>query len=68
MATVLSKNDVGSLPTTFTTRLALADGLHPRKLYRLRADGVMIELSQGVFRRADAPPATWQDLFHLSRP
>lgn len=62
MATVLSKNDVGSLPATFTTRLALDEGLHPRELYRLRDDGVIIELSRGVFRRADAPPATWPDL------
>lgn len=62
MATVVSNDGVGLLPTTFTTRAALTAGLHPRVLYRLRDDGVIVELSRGVFRRADAPAATWPDL------
>lgn len=70
MATVLSKGDLEQLPATFTTRMAMASGLHPRQLYQLRDDGAIIVLSRGVFRRADAPAATWPDLFavHLRSP
>lgn len=53
-------------PTTFTTRTALALGLHPRDLYRLRDDGTILELSRGVFRRADAPPASSPDLLAVA--
>ncbi|MDT3682139.1 MAG: type IV toxin-antitoxin system AbiEi family antitoxin [Truepera sp.] len=31
-------------------------------LYRLHDEGEIIELSRGVFRRADAPAASWPDL------
>lgn len=65
VATVTSSEEnaeLTSLPATFTTRAALNAGLHPRVLYRLRDEGEIVELSRGVFRRADAPAATWPDL------
>ena len=46
------------LAPTFTTKAALALGVHPRDLYAWRAGGLLIELSRGVFRTVDAPPAT----------
>lgn len=54
------------LPATFTTRLARQLGVHPRDLYRWRDDGSIIELSRGVFRRADAPPASLPDLLAIA--
>jgi hypothetical protein len=65
VATVVSNRGnegLASLSATFTTRAALNAGLHPRLLYRLRDEGEIVELSRGVFRRADAPAATWPDL------
>src|SRR6266700_3379083 len=50
------------LPATFTTHTARQQGLHPRDLYRLRDEGAVLELSRGVFRRADAPAASLPDL------
>lgn len=55
------------LGNTFTTAEALGSGLHRRELYRLRDDGRLIELSRGVFRRADAPVPTLPDLLAVSR-
>ncbi len=49
------------IPTTFTTRTARRLGVHPRDLYRWRDTGVVVELSRGVFRRSDAPPASYPD-------
>jgi hypothetical protein len=57
---------LGSLPTTFTTATALARGIHPRDLYGWRDDGDILELSRGVFRRADAPPASYPDLLAVA--
>lgn len=54
------------LPDTFTTRTALERGVHPRDLYRRRDEGRVIELSRGVFRRADAPLATYPDLLAVA--
>ncbi|WP_116950277.1 type IV toxin-antitoxin system AbiEi family antitoxin domain-containing protein [Jiangella endophytica] len=54
------------LPSTFTTRDALARGVHPRDLYRWRDDGRVVELSRGVYRRADAPAATYPDLLAIA--
>ena len=45
-----------SLPATFTTETSRAHGVHSRDLYAWRDGGRIIELSRGVFRRADAPP------------
>ena len=42
------------LPATFTTATALAAGVHPRVLYGWRDDGEIVELSRGVFQKADA--------------
>ncbi|MBD0324413.1 MAG: type IV toxin-antitoxin system AbiEi family antitoxin domain-containing protein [Aldersonia sp.] len=47
-----------NLPATFTTATARASGVHPRELYRWRDEGEVFALSRGVFRRADAPPAS----------
>ena len=47
-----------TLPATFTTGEARAAGVHPRELYSGRDTGAYVELSRGVFRRADAPAAT----------
>jgi hypothetical protein len=55
-----------SLPSTFTTAEALAHGVHPRDLYRWRDDREIVELSRGVFRRADAPPASYPDLLAVA--
>jgi predicted transcriptional regulator of viral defense system len=55
------------LPATFTTGDALANGVHPRDLYAGRDSGLIIELSRGVFRHADAPPASYPDLLAVSR-
>lgn len=65
MHTVISNGAETSLPPTFTTRDALNAGMHPRELYGLRDEGAILELSRGVFRRADAPAATWPDLLAI---
>lgn len=54
------------LPTTFGTATARRLGVHPRDLYRWRERGDIVELSRGVFRRADAPPASYPDLLAVS--
>lgn len=54
------------LPDTFTTAWANKAGLHFRDLYRLRDEGGLLELSRGVFRKADAPAPTWPDLLAVS--
>ncbi|MGH3564291.1 MAG: type IV toxin-antitoxin system AbiEi family antitoxin domain-containing protein, partial [Mycobacterium sp.] len=65
-ATLLSMTGFQSLPDTFTTATALARGLHPRTLYALRDSGDVVELSRGVFRRADAPMASEPDLLAIA--
>ncbi|HZC51427.1 MAG TPA: type IV toxin-antitoxin system AbiEi family antitoxin domain-containing protein [Mycobacterium sp.] len=59
--------ELASLPATFTTATALAYGVHPRQLYRWRDDGDILELSRGVFRQVDAPPATYPDLLAVAQ-
>jgi predicted transcriptional regulator of viral defense system len=54
------------LPDTFTTRTARARGVHPRDLYAWREGGEIVELSRGVFRRVDAPPASYPDLLAVA--
>ncbi|HMO10808.1 MAG TPA: type IV toxin-antitoxin system AbiEi family antitoxin domain-containing protein [Actinotalea sp.] len=51
-----------ALPSTFLTRWALDLGVHPRDLYAWRDAGEVVELSRGVYRRADAPVASYPDL------
>jgi predicted transcriptional regulator of viral defense system len=55
-----------SLPPTFTTQVSRARGVHPRDLYAWRDEGLIIELSRGVFRRADAPPASYPDMIAVA--
>lgn len=57
---------VESLPFTFTTKTAQAHGVHPRDLYLWRDEGLISELSRGVFRRADAPPASYPDMIAIA--
>jgi predicted transcriptional regulator of viral defense system len=54
------------LPVTFTTGRALELGVHPRQLYTWRDTGEINELTRGVFRRADAPAATYPDLLAVA--
>lgn len=55
-----------ALPSTFTTETARRLGVHPRDLYGGRDRGDLVELSRGVFRRADAPPASYPDALAVS--
>ncbi|GAA4513890.1 type IV toxin-antitoxin system AbiEi family antitoxin domain-containing protein [Brevibacterium yomogidense] len=55
-----------TLPSTFTTKAARALGVHPRDLYAWRDSGEIVELSRGVFRRADAPPASHPDVLAIA--
>jgi Transcriptional regulator, AbiEi antitoxin len=59
--------DLGSLPSTFSAGEARARGVHPRELYEWRDSGEVIELSRGVFRKADAPQASFPDLLAVAR-
>lgn len=54
------------MPDTFTTATARARGLHYRDLYRLRDEGEVVELSRGVFRKADAPSPSRPDLLAIA--
>jgi hypothetical protein len=54
------------LPCTFTTATARGLGIHNRDLYRWRDEGRIVELSRGVFRRADAPAASYPDLLAVA--
>lgn len=58
--------DLEQLPQTFTTATALSRGVHPRDLYSWRDDGHVVELSRGVFRRADAAAASYPDLLAVA--
>jgi len=55
------------LAPTFTTAEAFAAGVHPRRLYQWRDDGLVVELSRGVFRRANAPAASHPELLGVAR-
>lgn len=55
-----------ALPSTFTTAAARALGVHPRDLYAWRDEGLIVELSRGVFRRADASPASYPDMIAVA--
>lgn len=55
-----------SLPSTFTTEVSRALGVHSRDLYAWRDDGRIIELSRGVFRRRDAPPASYPEIIAVA--
>jgi predicted transcriptional regulator of viral defense system len=44
------------------TGAALRGGIHPRTLYDMRDEGVVEELSRGLYRLADLPPLSRPDL------
>lgn len=48
------------------TRDALALGVHPRDLYRLRDEGRLEAISRGVYRLADLPPPSHPDLMAVA--
>ncbi|MBP2340939.1 type IV toxin-antitoxin system AbiEi family antitoxin domain-containing protein [Saccharothrix coeruleofusca] len=54
------------LPDTFTTATACGRGMHHRDLYRLRDSGAVVELSRGVFRKADSEQASLPDLLAVA--
>jgi predicted transcriptional regulator of viral defense system len=54
------------LPATFTTSQARRAGVQFRDLYRARDQGVVMELSRGVFRRVDAPAPSYPDLLAVA--
>ncbi|MBN2177581.1 MAG: type IV toxin-antitoxin system AbiEi family antitoxin domain-containing protein [Demequinaceae bacterium] len=54
------------LPPTFTTKDARGFGVHPRDLYAWRDSGQIVEISRGVFRRGDAPPASYPDVLAVA--
>ena len=58
---------LADLPPTFTTKQARGLGVHPRDLYAWRDTGEVIELSRGVFRRGDAPLASYPDALAVAR-
>ncbi len=45
---------------------ALALGIHPRILYRMRDDGVLYQISRGVFRLASLPGLSHPDLIAVA--
>ena len=57
---------VAGLPATFTTAQARRAGVQFRDLYAARDAGELLELSRGVFRRADAPLPTFPDLLAVA--
>ena len=59
-------NGLDALPPTFTAAQARAAGIASRDLYRMRDDGVLIDLSRGVFRKADAPESAYLDLLAVA--
>lgn len=58
--------EVVDLPATFTTSQARRAGISFRDLYRARDEGVVIELSRGVFRQAHAPAPSYPDLLAVA--
>lgn len=57
---------VTGLPATFTTAQARRAGVQFRDLYAARDAGELLELSRGVFRKADAPLPTFPDLLAVA--
>ncbi|HJQ47740.1 MAG TPA: type IV toxin-antitoxin system AbiEi family antitoxin domain-containing protein [Amycolatopsis sp.] len=58
---------LAQLPPTFTTREAEECGVSRVRLLRLKRAGVLVELSRGVYRKADAPETAHVDLLAISR-
>ena len=51
----------------FRTKDALEAGLHRRALYALRDAGLLVEISRGIYRLADAAATPYIDLIAVSR-
>lgn len=54
------------LPPSFTTSDVTDHGVSTSTLYRLRDRGEVVELSRGVWRRADAPPTPHESLLAVT--
>lgn len=52
---------------TFRAGDAAKAGVHPRDLYALRDEGLLVELSRGVYRLAEAEMNPYLDLMAVSR-
>lgn len=61
-----TESTLATLPQTFTTREAQEQGVSRSHLHRLKHAGVVIELSRGVYRKADAPETAHLDLLAIS--
>lgn len=46
---------------------ALARGIHPRTLYTLRDEGLLMQVTRGLYRLADLPPMQEPDLVAVAR-
>lgn len=57
---------VEALPPSFTTADVAEHGVSTSTLYRLRDRGEVVELSRGVWRRADAPPTPHESLLAVA--
>ncbi|MBW2271557.1 MAG: type IV toxin-antitoxin system AbiEi family antitoxin domain-containing protein, partial [Deltaproteobacteria bacterium] len=44
------------------TKDALDLGIHPRTLYRLRDEGIVVQVSRGIYRLASLPPLSQPDI------
>jgi len=54
------------LPASFTTAQAAEHGVPRWRLYELRDKGLVVSLSRGVWRLADAPPTAHESLVAVS--
>lgn len=62
-----ARQSIRELGGTVRTREALAAGIHPRTLYRLRDNGEIVQLSWGVYRLADLPDLAEPDLATVAK-
>lgn len=54
------------LPSTFTARGAVAEGVSRSALHRLKNRDVIVELARGVYRKVDAPETAHEALLAVS--
>lgn len=62
-----AKQRIRGLGGTVRTREALAAGIHPRTLYRLRDSGELEAISRGVYRLTDLPDLSDPDLATVAK-
>lgn len=55
------------LPATFTPAEAVAAGVRRHRLYSWRDTGAIVEISRGVYRKADAPTTAYLDLIAAAK-